>query len=154
MRNLYHSQSFAFYKGVALAGLLFSMLLAACIAAPSGAPPTPDTTGPTITQVTASSKGFVKSDCTPTAITVTATISDPADVADVLLWYRVGDSQPLTSVAATSADDSHYSVSVKGTEVPGSDYGVWEFYLTADDGLGNQSQSPTDTTVQLLPCVN
>jgi hypothetical protein len=104
-------------------------------------------------QITPSSKGFVKSDCMPIAITVTATITDPAGVAGVVLWYRVGNEQSFTPVEVPALADDHYAVTVKGTDVPGSEYGAWEFYLSADDHLGNHSQSPVDTSVQFLPCV-
>ena len=70
-----------------------------------------------------------------------------------MLWYRVGAQQPFTPVETTAAGADHYVATVNGRDVPGSEYGVWEFYLTAEDRLGRQTQSPLDTSVQLLPCV-
>jgi hypothetical protein len=46
-----------------------------------------------------------------------------------------------------------YSATVKALDTPGGEYGVWEFYITAEDKAGNKSQSPLDTSVQLLACV-
>jgi hypothetical protein len=116
--------------------------------------PTPtDNTGPVIERITTSSKGFAISDCIPTSITVTAEISDPSGVVDVMLWYRVGVNQPFNHVEVGYLGDDTYARTVKGTDMLGSEYGVWEFYLTAEDGVGNKSQSPVDTSVQLLPCV-
>lgn len=104
-------------------------------------------------QVTTSRKVFVKSDCVGTSISVTATITAAAGITQVMLWYRVGDQQPFTSVVLTPVGDDQYAVTIKGSDVPGSDYGVWAFYLTADDKLGQHRQSPLDTSVQFLPCV-
>ena len=98
--------------------------------------PLPEASGPRFTQITTSRESFVKSDCLGTSITVTASITAPAGIAQVLLWYRVGDQQPFTSVAVAPVGDDHYVVTVQGTDVSGSDYGVWAFYFTADDKLG------------------
>ncbi len=118
------------------------------------ASPTPaDTVGPAFNRITTSSTGFAKFDCTPTSITVTANLTDPSGVAHVVLWYRVGADQPFTPVGVEFLGDDEYSKTVKGTDVPGSEYGPWEFYITAEDGAGNMSQSSVDTSVSLLPCV-
>ncbi len=175
MIDYQHSVRIYFTRCLFLVALLTLGLLAGCLASPLGVPqhqrndrpnpaapnlppsPTPpaiDSTGPRFLQITASSKVFVKSDCIPTAITVTAIITDPVGVGAVLLWYRVGADQPFTQSATIAVGADRYVKSVKGIDVPGSAYGVWEFYLTARDGVGNQSQSPVDTSVQLLPCVN
>src|SRR5258708_2342796 len=89
--------------------------------------------GPRFTQITTSRKSFVKSDCLGTSITVTATITAPGGMARVMLWYRVDEQQPFTSVAVAPVGVDQYAVTVKGTDVPGATYGVWAFYLTADD---------------------
>jgi hypothetical protein len=116
-------------------------------------PPVADRAGPRFVQITTSSKTFVKSDCRPTAITVTAVISDPNGVVNVSLWDRVGAEQPYSETQMAVMGTDTYVASVAGLDVPGSAYGTWEFYLTASDRLGNQSQSPVDTSVQFLPCV-
>src|SRR4051812_39762252 len=145
--------------GVAIA-VCWVGLLVACLAPPFGPPPqlrsvqpTPvpssdpwrltnrsqpfsplvTGSGPHFMQVTTSRKVFVKSDCVGTSISVTATITAAAGIAQVMLWYRVGDQQPFTPVVVAPVGDDQYAVTVKGTSVPGSDYGVWAFYLTADD---------------------
>lgn len=115
--------------------------------------PTPaDTSGPTFNQISTSTRSFSK-DCVPTSITVTSNISDPAGVRRAVLWYRVGTDQQYTPVDMTRSGSS-YSATVKALDVPGKGYGVWEFYLTAEDGAGNQSQSPHDASVELLLCVS
>jgi hypothetical protein len=120
---------------------------------PSPLPTPTDNTGPRFDRITTSGKVFAKSDCTPTSITVTAHITDPSGVVNVVLWYRVGANQPFTPVDVDDLGNDTYAQTVKGMDVPGK-YGVWEFYLTAEDGLGNKGQSPVDdTSVQLLPCV-
>jgi hypothetical protein len=47
-----------------------------------------------------------------------------------------------------------YSVDLKGPDFLGRPYGTLEFYITAEDGLGNLSRSTVDQSVQFLPCVN
>ncbi len=118
------------------------------------ASPTPaDTVGPAFNSITTSSAGFARFDCTPTSITVTVSITDPSGVAQVVLWYRVGADQPFTPVGVEFLGNDKYSATVKGTDVPGSEYGPWEFYIVAKDGADNVSQSPINTDVSLLPCV-
>jgi len=155
--------------GVAIS-ICCGVLFVACLAPPFGPPPQPGgpgrltkssppfsplapDTGPRFTQVTTSRKSFVKSDCAGTSITVTATITAAAGIAQVMLWYRVGDQQPFTTVAVAPVGDDQYAVTVKGIDVPGSEYGVWAFYLTADDKVGQHRQNSLDTSVQFLPCV-
>ena len=46
-----------------------------------------------------------------------------------------------------------YTVMIIGLDIPGGEYGALEFYVTAADDAGNQSQSTVDDSVQLLPCV-
>jgi hypothetical protein len=111
-----------------------------------------DTVGPTFNQITTSTKSFSK-DCVPTSITVTSNITDPSRVTRAVLWYRVGTDQQYTLMDMTPSG-SNYSVTVQALDVPGKGYGVWEFYITAEDGAGNQSQSPLDTRVELLLCVS
>ena len=123
------------------------------VISPSETPSPADNAGPSFNRITASTIGFAKSDCSPTSVTVTANITDPSGVARAALWYQVGFSHPYTSVDMDSLGGNDYSATVKGLDVPGSEYGVWKFYITAQDGVGNVSQSALDTSVQLLPCV-
>ncbi len=183
MIDPYHLTRIYCVRRIPLIALFCVVLLVACSAGPFSPPPRPGSsqqvttlpsvpgritksnpplsplstatnpTDPRFTQITASNKVFAKSDCLVTTITVTATITAPAGITQVMLWYRVGDQQPFTAVAVAPLGDDHYMITVKGTDVPGSDYGAWAFYLTADDKLGHHSQSPLDTSVQFLPCV-
>ena len=128
--------------------LLCTMPFAACESQST----TQDLTGPTINRIKTSGKSFSK-DCVPTSITVTSDITAASGVTRAVLWYRVGADQPYTPVNMTPSGGD-YSVTVKALDVPGKGYGIWEFYITAEDGAGNQSQSPLDTTVEMLLCVS
>ncbi len=120
------------------------------------ATPTPgDTDGPSFNRIVASTSVFyrvVGAGCEPTSVTVTANVSDPSGVANVLLWYRVGASGPYTGAAMDWLAGDDYRVTVNGADVPGSNYGVWEFYVTAQDGAGNPGQSALNTDVSLNLC--
>src|ERR1051325_5072698 len=124
-------------------------MLAAC---EQGVSASQDRTGPTIDHIETSAKFLAKSDCKNTSETVTAKVRDESGVKQVTLWYRVGSDQKYTPVNM-SLIANKYSVTVKALDTPGGEYGTWEFYITADDTVGNQSQSPLDTSVQLLACV-
>jgi hypothetical protein len=112
--------------------------------------PTPhDTLGPTLNRITTSSKSF-SIDCVPTSITVTSTITDPSGVRDAVLWHRVGGDQPYAQVKMDLISGNDYRANVAALDLPVGKYGVWEFYIAAADSLGNLSQSPLDTSVELL----
>lgn len=115
-------------------------------------PTSHDTTGPTFNRITTSSKSF-SIDCVPTSVTVTAKVIDPSGIKRVVLFYRVEGDQAYTAVDMSAAGDE-YSVTVKGSDVPGKGYGVWEFYITAENLVGTQSQSALDRSVELLLCVS
>lgn len=112
-----------------------------------------DTTGPMINNITTSSQGF-SIDCTPISITVTARITDPSGISRAQLWYRVGTDQPYASVDMAGSSGGDFNATVKGSDLPLGTYGVWEFYVTAQDKAGNASKSAPDTSVQFLPCVS
>ena len=112
----------------------------------------PEATGPKFNQITTSGRSFSK-DCVPTSITITANITAPSGIKNVVLWYRVGADQPYTP-ANMLLSGGEYSVTVNASDITGAQYGIWEFYISAEDALGNQSQSPSDKSVQLLPCVS
>lgn len=130
--------------------LLSAAALIAC--QPQSALAAQDVVGPTIGNIETSTKFMAKSDCNTTSVTVTSNITDESGIKQADLWQRVGADQPYTPVTM-SLTDGTYSVNVKALDVPGGEYGNWEFYITAEDNAGNKSQSPLDTTVQLLPCV-
>jgi hypothetical protein len=136
--------------------LLFALLflssytLSACAggrAAPS------DHAAPIISSVSTSSESF-SVDCPPTFVTVTAHVTDPSGIAAVQLWYRVGSDHPYIPVEMAPVTDKNYQATVKGTALSLDAYGNWEFYVTAKDKAGNSSKSPTNASVQFLPCVS
>lgn len=129
--------------------LIFSSNMVVCGQVASAAQ---DRTGPSIGQIETSTKFMAKSDCQTTSVTVTADITDESGIKQAVIWYRVGSDQQYTSVNL-SLINGKYSVTIKGLDVPGGEYGTWEFYLSAEDTVGNKNQSPLDTSVQLLPCV-
>ena len=108
-----------------------------------------DATGPVFERISLSSQVFYRGVCKPNFITVTAHITDPNSVVNILLWYRVGSSGPYTSVGMDYLGDWDYQKTVNSADVAGNEIGTWEFYITAQDGLGNPSQSPVDTSVTL-----
>jgi len=113
-----------------------------------------DKTGPVIGHIETSSKGF-SIDCVPTSITVTASITNPSEVTHALLWYRVQTDQPyLAANMELIKEQNRFSATVQALDLPVGEYGTWEFYISAEDKFGNQSQSRLDTSVQLLPCVS
>lgn len=113
-------------------------------------PPPQDTTGPTISNISTSSSLFYRSSgCSPLSIQVTAHVTDPSGVANVTLWYRVGSRGLFTSVGMDAIGGNNYRKTVKGSDIPGTSVGEWQFYITARDGVGNTSQSPTNTSVTL-----
>ena len=112
-----------------------------------------DQAGPVISDITTSDKVVVISDCLSTAVTITAKVTDASNIKSVLLWYRVGSDQPFASTKM-SLQNNLYAATVKGSDLQGGGYGAMEIYITAEDEKGNKSESPPDTSVQFLPCVN
>ena len=116
-------------------------------------PPMPhDTTGPIFNRITTSSKTF-SIDCVPTSVTVTAKITDPSGIKRVVLYSRVGTDQAYTAADMEGSGDE-YRATVNAVDMPGKGYGIWEFYITAEDLAGHQSQSPLDQSVEMLLCVS
>jgi hypothetical protein len=134
-----------------LAGLLLlTSLLASCTALPNASS---GKTSPAINNITTSTQSF-SIDCVPTSVTVSANITDVSGIDRAQLWYRVGNDQAYTAVDMARQSGDTFSVTVKGLDIPVGEYGVWEFYITANDKAGNQSKSSPDASVQLLPCVS
>lgn len=115
--------------------------------------PQSDTAGPTIENITTSSKVLAKSDCIPTSLTITGDVTDSSGVRSVTLWYRVGSDQNFASANMSPADRDQYTATIKALEIPGGEYGTFEFYIVAQDKVGNQTQSSTDKSVELTRCV-
>jgi hypothetical protein len=114
-------------------------------------PPSGDTTGPTFDRVSASPGVFYDGTCTPNAVTITAEIVDPATAVNVMLWYRVGGGA-YASVGMGFLGGSTYQKAVSAAQLPAGVYGVFEFYITAQDGFGNPSQSPVNSSVMFQIC--
>ncbi len=112
-----------------------------------------DRTGPAITNIQTSGKVLVISDCAGTTVTISADVTDPSGVEKVSLWYRTGDEQQFSSLEMKQKDGS-YQASLSGPDFLGRPYGTLEFYITAEDGMGNINKSPANQSIQFLPCVN
>ena len=111
-----------------------------------------DTDGPIFNRITTSSKSF-SIDCVPTSVTVTASITAPSGIKRVVLHSRLDTDQAYTALDMNAAGDE-YQETVKAADMPGKGYGVWEFYITAEDLAGNQSRTPLDRSVEMLLCVS
>ncbi len=127
--------------------ILLGLLLVSCTRLPG------DNTGPAISNISTSDKVVVISDCLATSVTITAKVDDASNVKSVLLWYRVGSDGPFAS-SNMDLQNGTYMTKVKGADLQGHGYGAMDFYITAEDGKGNKSESPHDDSIQFLPCVN
>ena len=112
-----------------------------------------DRTAPELQSIKTSGDILVISDCPSTVVEITANVSDPSGVENVLLWYRIAPDQKFTS-ASMELRDAVYVVSLKGADFLGHPYGIIDFYISAEDTVGNKSQSEVDQSIQFLPCVN
>lgn len=108
---------------------------------------------PAIHHIQTSSTVLATSDCIPTAVTITARITDDTGVAAATLWYRVGTAQPYTARPMQHSAGDVYSATVIALEIPGGAYGALAFSIVATDHMRAQTTSRIDTSVQLLPCV-
>ena len=158
MLAVFHERSFVmrskelFKRFVSTAGKTFLLAILASACAPTPLVPK-DKNVPMISSITTSSKGF-SIDCVPTSITVTANITDSSRITSAVLWYHVGRDQSYTPVNMEPLTGNNFTATVEALDIPVGTYGVWEFYIAAEDALGNLSQSPPDTSVQLLACVS
>ena len=135
------------FVGTVMLLLGIGLLLPACAGSRS------DLTGPVISDISTSDKVVVISDCLSTSVTITAKVNDASNIISVLLWVRVGSDQPFAS-SNMNLQNGIYAAKVKGADLQGHGYGAMEFYITAEDGKGNKSESPHDDSIQFLPCVN
>jgi hypothetical protein len=111
-----------------------------------------DTTAPIFNRITTSSKTF-SIDCVPTSVTVTARITSPSGIKRVVLYSRVGTDQAYTPTGMEGTRDE-YRATVNAVDMLGKGYGIWEFYITAEDLAGQQSKSSLDQSVEMLMCVS
>lgn len=112
-----------------------------------------DQTGPSISEIQTSGNVLVISDCAGTAVTISAKVTDASGIDKVQLWYRTRPDQKFVS-SDMSGQAGKYSVELKGPDFLGRPYGTLEFYITAQDKVGNTSKSPVNQDIQFLPCVN
>jgi hypothetical protein len=114
--------------------------------------PTPsDRSGPSVNRVAPSVSVFYdKSGCGPTSFNVTANITDPSGVTNVHLWYRSASARVFTNMPMSTIGGNDYRATVNASNVSG--LGAVQFYVTAQDGVGNSSQSATGS-VSLSACV-
>ena len=115
-------------------------------------PMSQDTPGPIFDRITTSSKSF-SIDCVPTSVTVTASITHPSGLKRLVLYSRVGTDQAYSATDMRGIGNE-YRATVKAADMPGKGYGIWEFYIIAEDLAGHQSQSPLDRSVEMLMCVS
>jgi hypothetical protein len=111
------------------------------------------TTGPKIRNIATSSKVLAKSDCIPTSLSVSADISDDEDVKSVTLRYRIGAGQDFAATDMKYIAGDQYEATIVALDIPGGQYGVLEFFITAKDSAGHETKSNVDMSVELLPCV-
>lgn len=130
--------------------MLVSCLIAGCTTATSASM---DKGGPTIQNITTSTKILAKSDCIPTSVTITSDVSGNSAVDSVTIWYRIGQDQKYTPAPMKQTEGNTFSATIVALDIPGGEYGTLEFYITAKDKQGHESKSPLDTSVQLLACV-
>lgn len=112
-----------------------------------------DQTGPVISNIQISGNVLVISDCPSTSVELLATVSDPSGVEKVLFWYRIAPDQEFAA-APMALRDGLYVASLNGANFLGHAYGTIDFYISAQDTVGNTSRSEVDQSVQFLPCVN
>ena len=134
-------------KTFAMMFLILSLMITGCARRQT------DTQGPVISDVTVSNNVLVISDCISTSITISAHVTDDTSIAKVILWFRAGSEGSYKTVSMKLRNDRYEGI-IQGSELLGQRYGVLEFHITAEDNRGNLSTSPTDKSIQFLPCVN
>lgn len=114
--------------------------------------PTPsDRTGPAINRVAPSPTVFYdRGACGATSVNVTANITDPSGVTNVRLWYRLGTSGSFANKPMSAISSNDYRATINASDWAST--GTVQFYVTAQDGVGNSAQSATGS-VSLLACV-
>jgi len=127
--------------------ILLGFMMTSCARIPG------DHTGPAIDDISTSDQVVVISDCPSTSVTITAKVTDESNITSVLLWYRVGTDKSFT-FTKMDKQNSVYAATVEGSQLQGHGYGAIEFYITAEDEVGNSSKSSIDNSIQFLPCVN
>jgi hypothetical protein len=111
----------------------------------------PDTTPPTITNITPSAGLIRPPDCDPDSVTISATITDPSGVPKVELHYRVvgtGASWLWRSMSPTGGDVYEATLGdaqLRSSLFPYEDADTVQYYIKAWDSRTNMTQSSTQT---------
>ena len=132
--------------------------------------PTPDTTGPAISDISESDTPIYWPEeyCPPDYVTIRAFVSDPAGVSGVKLTYRVvdpsyeGEWQALSMQHPETGDytgTGTFEATVDAAALEASleppvsgTSSTLEYYIQAFDGIGNRSQSSTGSVI-VQPCL-
>ena len=101
----------------------------------ASATPAGDKTPPTLSAVSYAQKVNLNTDAT-----VSLSITDLSGIKNATLYYRSGGAASFSSRAMTLQTGSTYTQTIPATAV--TNRGV-EFYVAAEDGAGNLSQSPS-----------
>ena len=114
-------------------------------------PPPPDTQGPTISAITKSAESIYDgTTCGVASNTISASVSDPSGVGEVVLWYRTSKNSPVASgewrsITMTKISGNTYQAVLGTTQLSSSlalyTDGTVEFYIISKDGKGNTTQS-------------
>jgi hypothetical protein len=108
-----------------------------------------DTAGPTVTEVS-NSPALIwdGSSCGPTQATISANVSDPSAVSQVVLHYRVtrgGEAGSWQTLTMGSVGGGNYQATLGPAQLtaslPNYGEGLVEYYVVAVDALGNSTQS-------------
>ena len=123
-------------------------------------PPPPDIQGPSVTAISKSAESiFDGTMCGTASNTITATVTDTSGVSEVVLWYRAIKTSPAAtgewrSLAMTKTSGNTYQAVLGVTQFTSSlalyADGKVEFYITAKDSAGNNTQSGTQTFVTIM----
>jgi len=100
--------------------------------------------------------------CEPDQVTISARVVDPSGVSGVKLTYRVvdgGEEGAWQADGMSETGGGTYAFTVEADDLEASlnppvstNPGTLEYYVQAFDGIGNRSESTTET-VTVNPCI-
>jgi hypothetical protein len=116
----------------------------------------PDTTPPSITNITESADPIRPPDCEPDSVTIGATITDPSGVPKVELHFRVEGGVWVWRTMSPAGGDVYQATlghdQLRSSRSPYEEADAVEYYIKAWDSKVNMAQSAT-LTVGLVFCV-
>jgi hypothetical protein len=120
---------------------------------PPSPTPVPDTTGPALSNLTASPASISFSPCQNT-VTISVTASDPSGVAAVRLWYdppgaTFGWQSKLMSLVSGTTTSGIWRTTV--TSGTGWESGSLSYYVVGTDTRGNSRQLPAGAPYPSVP---